>query len=425
MRGCFVLLDAQYNGIFACPAAHVRLTEADEMTTGSREIGVGEIERRSLGAPFLMSTDTNSNELGAALCLSLVPGVGPRMRARLVEHFGTPERVLAAAPSQLREVQGVGPTLARSVASAWDTVDVETELERCRKHDIEIVTFEGSTYPRALREIYDPPSVLYMHGKLLPRDNLAIAIVGTRHATTYGKRTAERLASSLARAGMTIVSGLARGIDAAAHRGALNAGGRTIGILGSGLMNLYPPEHKELAFDISSHGAVVSELPSLQATSPGAFPRRNRIITGLSLGVIVVQAAEASGALISARHAMEQNREVFAVPGPVDSRVSRGPHQLLRDGAKLVESADDVLEELGPLIESVPVDDGRTVAKPAELQLNEQEQHVLDCIDREPTLIEDVVSRSQLPVPRVLSTLCALEMRRLVRRISGNSVLRL
>jgi DNA processing protein len=341
-----------------------------------------------------------------------------------VEHFQTPQDVLAAAPSQLREVPGVGPTLARAIATATETIDVVAELDRCRRHNIDIVTIEDDAYPRTIKEIGDPPSVLYLHGEILPRDHLAIAIVGTRHATTYGKRMAERLASSLARAGMTIISGLARGIDAAAHQGALNAGGRTMAVLGSGLLNLYPPEHKELAFDISQQGAILSELAPPQPTSPGAFPRRNRIITGMSLGVIVVQAAESSGALISARHAMEQNREVFAVPGPVDSRVSRGPHQLLRDGAKLVESADDVFEELGPLIESVATEDGRRVANPAELQLNAQEQKVLDCIDSAPTLIDTVVIRSGLSVSRVLSTISVLEMRRLIRRISGNTVVR-
>ena len=366
-----------------------------------------------------------SDTLTAALCLSLVPGVGPRLRAKLVAHFGSPVDVLMAAPSQLREVPGIGPTLARTIATAVDTIDVVGELERCRKHNIELITIEDEKYPKVLREISDPPSVLYLHGEILPRDNLAIAIVGTRHATTYGRRMAGRLASSLARAGMTIISGLARGIDAAAHQGALDAGGRSIGILGSGLLSLYPPEHKELAFDLSQQGAVVSELPTLQVTSPGAFPRRNRIITGMSLGVIVVQAAQSSGALISARHAMEQNREVFAVPGPVDSRVSRGPHQLLRDGAKLVETVDDVLEELGPLIAAVPSQDGRSVAIPAELQLNQQEQKILDCVEQEPTLIDLVVARSGLPVSRVLSTISALEMRRLIRRTSGNSIARI
>ncbi len=238
--------------------------------------------------------DRLADPRAASLCLSLIPGVGPRMRARLIEHLGSPESVLAAAPSELREVPGIGPTLARAIAAAADTIDVAEELRLCREHDIDLLTLEAPAYPRALREICDPPSILYVRGEFKPLDNLALAIVGTRHATTYGKRQAERLAGSLARAGMTIVSGLARGIDAAAHRGALEAGGRTIAVLGSGLMNLYPPEHKELACEIGRQGAMLSELPPRQATSPGAFPRRNRIITGLSLGVIVVQAARSS-----------------------------------------------------------------------------------------------------------------------------------
>ena len=190
-------------------------------------------------------------------------------------------------------------------------------------------------------------------------------------------RQAERLAGSLARAGLSVVSGLARGIDAAAHRGALSAGGRTIAVLGSGLLNIYPPEHRQLADEVAAHGAMLSELPPRSEPLPGTFPQRNRVISGLSLGVIIVEAAEHSGALITARLAMEQGREVFAVPGRVDSRTSRGCHRLLRDGAKLVETADDVLEELGPLVEAAPRDDGQAIHHPAELLLNDVEQQVL------------------------------------------------
>ena len=187
-----------------------------------------------------------------------------------------------------------------------------------------------------------------------PADALSIGIVGTRHATQYGLRQAERLAGSLARAGLTIVSGLARGIDAAAHRGALAAGGRTLGVLASGVLNIYPPEHDQLANEVAACGALLSEQPARSAPLAGTFPQRNRLISGLSLGVIVVEAAERSGALITARHAMEQGREVFAMPGNVDSRCSHGCHRLIRDGAKLIETADDVLEELGPLVEATP-----------------------------------------------------------------------
>jgi DNA processing protein len=260
---------------------------------------------------------------------------------------------------------------------------------------------------------------------LKPSDALGIGIVGTRHGTAYGLRQAERLAASLARAGLTIVSGLARGIDAAAHRGALEAGGRTLGILASGVMNIYPPEHDKLADLVAASGALISEQPPRSSPLAGTFPQRNRIISGMSLGVIVVEAADRSGALITARHAMEQGRDVFAVPGNVDSRASRGCHRLLRDGAILVESADDVLEQLGPLVEAAPRDDGRKVHHPAELLLNDMEQKLLDVIRCEATSIDEIVVQSGLPVPQVLATLSVLEMRHLIRRLSGTTVIRL
>jgi DNA processing protein len=230
----------------------------------------------------------------------------------------------------------------------------------------------------------------------------------------------------LARAGYAIVSGLARGIDAAAHRGALKAGGRTLAVLGSGVLSIYPPEHESLAAEVIAHGALISESPPRSPPMSGAFPQRNRIVTGLSLGLIVVEAAERSGALISARHAMEQGREVFAVPGRVDSRMSRGCHRLIRDGAKLVETVDDVLEELGPLATPTPAagEPSTPIRHPAELQLNEPEKAVLAAITDEPATIDEVVVASGLPVPNVLSTVSVLEMRRLIRRVGGNRVMR-
>jgi DNA processing protein len=258
----------------------------------------------------------------------------------------------------------------------------------------------------------------------MPNDAMAIGIVGTRHATSYGLRQAERLAGGLSRAGLTIISGLARGIDAAAHRGALSAGGRTIAILASGVMNIYPPEHDQLAAEIAAQGALVSEAPPLSSPLAGTFPQRNRIISGMSLGIIVVEAAHRSGALITARHAMEQGREVFAVPGHVDSRTSQGCHALIRDGARLIETADDVLEELGPLVEAIPRDDGRSIHHPAELLLSEIEQHVLSAVNTEATTLDQIIIQTGLPVPQVLATVSVLEMRRLIRRLSGSTVIR-
>jgi DNA processing protein len=345
-------------------------------------------------------------------------------RKSLLEHFGSSAAVLEAAPSELRRVSGVGPKLVQSILAARETVDVEAELAICREQGVTILTDTDPQYPRLLKEIHNPPAVLFVRGELKPDDALAIAIVGTRHASGYGRQQAEQLAAGLARAGLTIVSGLARGIDAAAHRGALSAGGRTLAVLGGGVVNIYPPEHADLAVDIRRAGALISENPPRYAPKSGMFPQRNRLITGLSLGVIVVEAADRSGALISAQHAMEQGREVFAVPGRVDSRTSRGCHRLLREGAKLVECVDDVLEELGPLVEAAPRSDGRVVHHPAELQLNDQERCVLDAIPSDPTSIDVVATTSGLPVHRVLSTISVLEMRHLVRRVSGNLVSR-
>jgi DNA processing protein len=366
-----------------------------------------------------------SDEVLAALRLNLVPGVGPRMRQELLARFGSARAVLAAAPSRLREVPGVGHKLCSAIVAASADHGLPAEIEHCRRHGVSLVIEGQPAYPRLLREIPDPPGVLFVRGTIEPQDSLAIAVVGTRHATAYGVRQAERLAGSLARAGVTIVSGLARGIDAAAHRAALEAGGRTLAVLPGSVTEVYPAEHRDLAVHIAQHGAVLSENPSDSRPRRGTFPRRNRLITGLSVGVVIVEASLRSGALISANHAMEQGREVFAVPGRVDSRASRGCHRLLRDGAKLVETVDDILDELGPLVEHVPRDrGGPLLRRPAELRLNEQEQQVLAAVGENPTTIDQVVVRSGLPVHRVLSTISVLEMRRLVTRLSGNTVVR-
>jgi DNA processing protein len=363
--------------------------------------------------------------LTATLRLSLVPGVGPKLYRSLIERFETPEAVLSAAASELRHVDGVGEKLARNIVTASGEIDAETELRLCRENRIEIIRLQDENYPRPLREIHDPPPILFVRGELRPQDALAVAVVGSRHATRYGVDQAERLAGGLGRAGFTVVSGMARGIDAAAHRGALAAAGRTLAVLGSGLLEIYPPEHKELADQIASQGAILSEFPPRMAPMGGMFPQRNRVITGLSLGVIVVEATETSGALISARHAMEQGREVFAVPGRADSRSSRGCHRLIRDGAKLVETVDDVLEELGPLAAPALRPDGTTVHHPAELDLNDVEQQVLQAIDPDPTAIDTVIARTGLAVHSVLATISVLEMRRVIRKVSGNLVMRI
>lgn len=377
---------------------------------------IGRDQDRSAGTP---------EALADVVRLALVPGVGPRTRRALLERFGTSAAVLRALPSQLREVQGVGPVLSAKIAAAQHEIDAEQVLALCNEHGIAILTEADGTYPNALRQIPDPPAVLFLRGELKPQDALAVAIVGTRHPTAYGLRQAERLAGSLARAGLTIVSGLARGIDAAAHRGALAAGGRTLAVLASGLLNIYPPEHRSLAEQIALQGALLTEAPPQAEPLAGVFPQRNRIISGLSLGVIVIEAGDQSGALITARHALEQGREVFAVPGRIEDRTARGCHRLIRDGAKLVQSPEDVLEELGPLVEPVPSAAGNAVHHPAELLLNDVEKRVLAAIGSDTVSIDELVAATGLGAAQVLATVSVLEMRHVIRRLSGTTVARI
>ena len=371
-----------------------------------------------------MDTKT-SVERNALLRLNLVPGVGPKILQQLIERFGSAEQALDAEPVQLCQVAGVGPKLARQISLANVEISIDEVLNSCSQNGVSIVNREDSQYPNLLREIHNPPGLLFVHGEICSEDNLSIAIVGSRHATNYGKRVAMRLARGLAMSGFTIVSGMARGIDAAAHRGALEAGGRTIAVLGSGVLNIYPPEHAELALEIRQNGAVISEQPPHSAPKSGSFPQRNRIVTGMSLGTVVVEAAERSGALISARLANEQGRDVFAVPGPVDGRMSRGCHKLIRDGACLVETVDCIVEELGPLAAPVISTGGEEVRNPAELKLNEQERIILNSIAPTPTDLETIIDTTGIPVNRILSTISVLEIRRLVRRTSGTTVARI
>jgi DNA processing protein len=364
----------------------------------------------------------------AEVRLACVPNVGPRGRQALLDRFGTPTAVFAAPQHELANVAGIGPKRAAAIMETARSELPRRTLELCADRDVAILRRDGEGYPALLATIHDPPGLLFVRGELLACDALAVAIVGSRHATAYGRRMAWQLAGGLARAGFTIVSGLARGIDAAAHRGALDAGGRTIAVLGSGVLAVYPPEHEPLAAEVAARGAVVSETPPLATPARGAFPQRNRIVSGLTLGTIVVEAADRSGALITARLAGEQGREVFAVPGPADGRMSRGCHRLIRDGATLVETADDVLDELGPLFQPTTTATGRPVRAPAELRLDDVERQVLEAVDAGAdggaTPIDDVVAATGLAASQVLAAIGVLEMRRIVRRLPGSCVAR-
>ncbi|QDU47673.1 hypothetical protein Mal52_62080 [Symmachiella dynata] len=372
-----------------------------------------------------------------ALRLSLVTGIGPRLTQVLLERFGTPREVLAAPPDMLRAVPGIGPKVAAALFEARSSDAAQLVLARCRQRGVNLLAPHRPDFPNMLREIPDPPAVLYCQGQFEPRDSLAIAMVGSRSCTPYGRQMAEKLAGGLARAGMTVVSGLARGIDGFAHRGALQAGGRTIAVLATGVDEIYPAEHVELAREVAAQGAVVSESSLGQKPLAGLFPQRNRIISGLSLGVIVVEASRKSGALHTARHAMEQGREVFAIPGRIDSPASGGCHDLIRDGARLVTSVDDILEELGPLTEPVAIpkqppqppeqsDPPATeeVHSPRELSLSDQERQILSLVPKEPVHIDEILRHADIEHSRILSTLTVLEMKRMVRRYPGGNYCR-
>jgi len=377
-------------------------------------------QEEAVSLPEFISEDDRK----AYLQLTLVPGLGPRIMSRLLTHFGSAAAVFEATLSQLGEVERVGPKLAVSIQDARRSNLVDRVIDHCHEHEIDLVYPSDTRYPHLLREIASPPMVLYAKGSFSKSDGMAIAMVGTRHATHYGRVMAERLARGLCSFGATIVSGLARGIDAVCHEAALDCGGRTIAVLGSSLSDVYPPEHKKLAARIAEQGLLLSETHPFAQPKAGVFPQRNRIISGISLGVVVVEAADRSGSLITATHAGEQGRDVFAVPGPVTSRTSRGCNRLIRDGAMLIQDAEDVIEHLGPLTKGVPSTSGLEFRTPCEMQLNEMEQAVLSAIESTSTDIDAVIGRCGLPVPRVLSTLSVLELRGLIVRTGGRSVAR-
>ncbi|MCA9003654.1 MAG: DNA-processing protein DprA [Planctomycetaceae bacterium] len=356
--------------------------------------------------------------------LNLIRGVGPRIRRTLLDQFGSPVQILNASRQELLNVPGIGTKLADAIIYREAKSTAEDELRRCRENGYQILFEDLPEYPSLLREMPDPPSLLYCNGNLLPEDELAVAIVGSRKCTHYGLQQAEKIAAALARAGITIVSGLARGIDQAAHTGALKAGGRTIAVMATGLAHIYPPEHRELAQAVASQGAIVTEFPLDQAPVAGLFPQRNRIISGFSMGVVLIEAGRKSGALHTARHAYEQGREVFAVPGRIDHPASAGCHDLIRDGAMLVRDVDDILEGLGPAKTPVMTAQNREVHTPRELSLSEFERDVLNLVTLEPQHLNEIVQSSELDSSRILSTLTILEMRKVVKRLPGGFLVR-
>jgi len=358
------------------------------------------------------------------IALKSIAGVGNITFPALVDEFGSLPAIFAAPVSKLSETPGISQNIATAISGfkGWDKVKVE--LEFLSKNDINIITYQDELYPVKLMNIYDRPPFLYVRGNLNKNDT-NIAIVGSRLASTYGKYTTERISRELALKGLTIVSGMARGIDSVAHRGALTAHGRTIAVLGSGLDVIYPPENKKLYADIIQNGAVISEFPLGTPPRSANFPTRNRIISGMSYGVVIVEAGEKSGSLITARLALEQGREVFAVPGSIDAAGSRGTNKLIKQGAKLIENTDDILEEILPQFERTIVLRPPSASNPEVVAVKNTEtlsavdQKIIGFVSGSRVHIDDLISSTGLSSADILSALTTLELKGMVRQYPG------
>lgn len=362
---------------------------------------------------------------------SLTEQVGPITFGRLIERFGSAQAALGAGVRQLESIDGIGQTTAEIIARSRDQADVAREVALAAQHGVRIICRDDKDFPAPLRHIPDPPICIYVRGNLQPTDSLAIAVVGARRSTLYGREQAYRFGYQLAQRGITIISGLARGVDGESHKGALAAGGRTLAVLGNGLASIYPPEHRELADRVVAGGALISELPMTTPPDTGNFLPRNRLIAGLSLGVLVVEAARRSGALSTSARACEYNREVFAVPGRVDSDYSVGTNALIRDQhAKLVTCADDIFDELGEAGESLrgTDDEAQTEGEPnlfsVQPTLSADEKAVCDKLDHEPRSVDQLAAVAGLPESRVASTLIMLQLKGLARQLPGNVFVR-
>ena len=374
-----------------------------------------------------------SESLPFWLALTRIDGLGIRGCHKLIEHFGSPQAAYMASLTEL-ESCGVPARVAQAIFAQAALKDAERDVQEVAKADCVLIAFDSEEYPPLLKQIPDAPLLLYVRGDVKVLSQFAVAIVGSRRPSAYGSSVAHRLAHDLAQRQLVVASGLARGVDSAAHRGALEAKGKTVAVLGSGLDVIYPRENKKLADEIAKSGAVISEFPLGTSPSPENFPIRNRIISGLSLGVVVVEAAEYSGSLITARLALEQNREVFAVPGNITSAQSFGPNHLIKQGAKLVDQWMDVVEEFpsevrmqlmppAEVTETVPM--GAETASLFQTSLTPDQKVVFDVLRADQTsFVDDIVGAAQMPHPRVLGVLLELEMNGLIRQLPGKNFIR-
>jgi len=362
------------------------------------------------------------------LVLLSVPGLGPAAFAALVARFGSPSDVLAASSVELRKVANIGPRTVQALAGREDETWASEQLRCAEETGARVLTLTDDDYPQPLRQIYAPPPVLFVRGEPAVCQGPAIALVGSRAFTAYGKETAHRLAADLVRRGITVVSGMALGTDTHAHRGALDQNGRTVAVLGCGLDRPYPARNTGMYHRICETGAAVSEFPFGTSPEPHHFPRRNRIISGLSLGVVVIEAGERSGALLTAQHAVDQNREVFAVPGPIHSGKSVGTNRLIKQGAVLVQTAEDILSELDVALRDHPAAQTPAASPrrgPPEEDLTADERRVFTCLSVDAPLPVDTISeQSGLSAPSVLSLLLGLELAGWVRQLPGKNYVR-
>ncbi len=359
----------------------------------------------------------------AYIVLNMIEGLGPVSVRRLIAALGSPKAILDADREALMKARGVGEKLALKIITQRDRIDAGEEMDNAADLGIRIVTPLDDEYPHALKSIHDPPLALYIKGRLLPADDKALAIVGSRSTSQYGLSAADRFAYQLGQTGFTVVSGLARGTDTAAHMGALKSKGRTIAVLGGAIDCLYPPENAELADRIARQGAVISEYPMGRQADRMTFPYRNRIISGLSMGVLLIESAVKGGSMHTTEAAMEQGRTVFALPGRTDTPGARGPHMLIKNGAKLVESLDDILEEYEFLIprSELEAPESATAARP-DVPLTAAESRIVEALWQEPLDIDSLARATELKSHELSGILLGLEMKRVIRTLPGRMV---
>ena len=365
----------------------------------------------------------NKDEIRHILALLEIKDLGSVSIRKIIQTFGSAHKVFYSEPEEIVSLTGIKLDTAKKIKSFSNWQKIDDLTNQCEKKQIKILTINDESYPQLLKEIYDPPLVLFCKGILLPQDNFGLAVVGSRQLSDYGKRVTEKFAFELASCGITIVSGLARGIDSVAHISALSAQGRTIAVLGSGILKIYPPENKKLSEQIIQRGAILSEFYPETPPKRENFPKRNRIISGMTIGTLVTEATTNSGALITAKLALEQGREVFAVPGNITSKNSEGTNFLIKNGAKLVQKIEDILEEIKPFIPSLK-ESYISLESTIKVDLNDEENAIFSLLDK-PLNLEEIVLKTGFGISRILEILLKLEINGLISRFEGKYIRRI